>query len=603
MRHLFLAFLGLIVFFNEHSCGLTRGTDRAVRARLYGDTVDKLQVNQVNGTPVTIRVGKCEPLKTDTCAYFKGAGDGERSVWLSDKTLGAIEIGLMGFHFPGSYETFYVYSRFDIPGDASNPRTMISVVDPNQSKMVAHVSNQYMLDYNYYNSYFDVVKGPDNKGYPFLGPGMHYLNIPYWHHLCIFDATKIAQPDPACFTGFRSVATGWTNRKGQNETQDSGFRHNRGWLLDVDGDGWDDINIAYFKYIKTISGRTGRELTLSLFDVAAYSEPNVQPFFHNGRYYGGYTNFVDPKNGENMTLLSAGSTVGSFANWNCNVTRYTAAIRWHRTWLTGKPYATLDWSHFDSYSNTAFTWDYSSVDSYFRKGDEINKCIHRFADSMIAYSPQPLMAFSRFETNERYNCEKEMFESGKSKFAPKEQEAMRKCMEAGTKKTRGTWNIYVKNAVNGALVNNMPRAYLWGRIYNFIPGEDTVFVVENFTSGDGKVRFDQEGHAPDSLSVVKLVGGKSWTVLAQLDAPGASPRVDEVECQTSQAANQSSAPDASCGRPEFLFRDIDGDGLNDFQLKASGGACPKWVGYSKSSRKLVVKGAVCVQEPDAFAAM
>lgn len=603
MRHLFLAILGFMVFFNEHSCGQSLHTNnRAVRARDYGGTVGKLATLQVNGTPIEARVDKCNSAKPDSCLYFKPAGEVERSIWISSQTLSTVEIGLMGFHFPGNFEAIYIYSYFNSKTDPHSPRSLLVVVDPNQSKLVANVDNVSMLDYNFFNTYFDVVKAPEDKGFPFLGPGMHYMNVPYWSFLCIFDASKIARPDTNCGTGFRSASISFTNKHGKNEAEDSGFRHNRGWLQDVDGDGWDDIHLPYFKYIVSLSGRTTKQLTLSLFDVAQYSEPNVQPFFHNGRYYGGYTMFVDPKTKDNMVLLTAGSTVGSFANWNCNVSRYTAAIRWHRTWITGKPYATLDWSHYASFSNTAFTWDYKSVDSYFRKGDEINKCIHRFADSMLTYSPEPVMAYSQFETTERYNCEKEMFEASKTKGSV-EQNLMRACMEAGTKKTRGTWNIYAKNAVNGAPVNSMPRAYLWGRINNFIPGEGMLFIVEHYNSGDGKVRFDQEGHTPDALSVVKLSGGKSWTILSTLDAPPASPRVDQVECITSQAANQSSSPDASCGRPEFLVRDIDGDGLDDIQLMPKAGECPKWLGYSKASARLVLKSAACVQGKDVFASL
>ncbi|MGE3759886.1 MAG: hypothetical protein AB7H97_19120 [Pseudobdellovibrionaceae bacterium] len=38
---------------------------------------------------------------------------------------------------------------------------------------------------------------------------------------------------------------------------DSKFRHNRGWLLDVDNDGFDEIHLTFFLFILTLSGRTG----------------------------------------------------------------------------------------------------------------------------------------------------------------------------------------------------------------------------------------------------------------------------------------------------------------------------------------------------------
>lgn len=555
-------------------------TDRAVRGTSLNLEVNRLTVQQQGGLNIDIQVKPCTGT-AGKCLFFKGEGEPEKEIYYGENYT-PMEIGLMGFHFPGKYETIYTYSfSAPFPGKAE-----VRIFDPNEGKSVASVNVESLQDYNAYNSYFSVVKGPEQKGYPFLGPGLHYITGNYWSNLCLFDKSKIDSPDPVCGTGFRSSSIRFTGSNGKPDYEDSKFRHNRGWLLDVDNDGWDDIHLTFFKYILTLSGRTGARISLAKFDVANYSEPNVEPFFHHGRYYGAYTSFLDPQTNNYMTLLTSGSVVGSFDNWNCNVSRYTAAIRWTRDSSGVK--ATLPWSEFVSFSNTSFTYDYSSVNSYFRKGDLINKCIHRFSDSMFNLNGKPSMAYSQFETTERYDCELEQLNSAKNQSSAAQQQ-MQICMGNGTKGIRGTWNVYTKDAVTGARLASQPRAYLWGRAKNFLPATDTVYFLERFDAGDGKIRFDYGDHSPETIQVSQIQTNGAWENLGEVATPGFPPRIEALECFTSQSGMSGNSPDATCGQPELIAKDIDGDGLNDIQLNTPPGQSERWLGYSNAAKRVIVK--------------
>jgi hypothetical protein len=565
--------------------------ESAVRSSNNSGEVFQLETKQQDGIPVRLRVGKCSNTPQYSCLFFRGNAEAEKEIGLGPHLIHAIEIGLMGKHFGGVFETVYVYFYKDPPNSAGGDlKSAIVVIDPNQAKQVAWVSNASLKGFSLYNSYFSLVRAP-GKSFPFQAPGQHYLNKEQWDFLCIFDPNRIANPDTNCGTGFRSVSTAFKSNRGKSHVEESGFRHNRGWLLDIDSDGWDDIHLPFFKYVLSISGRTGEHLSLSQFDVAKFSEPQAVPFFHSGRLYGSFTNFTDPSSQEKMTLILAGSTVGNFADWNCSVSRYSAALRWKiNPWPFGapRPYAQLAWSDYASFSNTVFTHDTRSIHDILRSGDGIYRCLHRFSDSLLQISGKPAVAFSQFETPERPDCNALIFEAQKNGFRQEDIQRTAACMDGQIKSIKGTWNIYVKDAVSGKNIGTLPHSYLWGRVENFWPGQGPLFLVENF-SGDGKVRFDQAGHLPHSFSFVSIVKEASWSVVDILKSPGAAPRIDLHECYASDRPGRGNAPGGNCGVPEFETKDIDGDGLNDIQLVAKEGKSAKWIGYSAKANKVVLK--------------
>ncbi len=215
---------------------------------------------------VCLELSHCKQKPSAVCLELQSAKFGTKEFFLTDNAkVAAIHIGLIGRQFDdGPLAAAFVYwlTGADASG-ASGPLVGLSVFDlngPGQKAWVAPPranSAQHFEGYSVNDTYFAVLAAPGGKRYPFLAPGQRYLNLPHWDFLCLFDPTKIAQPDPACGTGFRKVSATFANAD-----KLSGFRHNGGWLEDVDGDGWQDINLPFLRYILVISGRTGEQLAL-----------------------------------------------------------------------------------------------------------------------------------------------------------------------------------------------------------------------------------------------------------------------------------------------------------------------------------------------------
>lgn len=571
MRDLFLfCYVLTLLVLGFHSAEAQRkpgsldpALDKAARSSALVGEVTELKLPELSA-----RLGSCREGGEEWCVHLT-AGSRKQAIWISPKRAHAVEIGLMGHHFPGAFEAVYVYWRNE------EAKSAIVVIDPNRLAAVAWVSNKSQPEYNTWNSYFSVVRAPDGKGYPFLAPGMRYLHQSHADFLCRFDVSAISYPDQNCGTGFRSASVAFPGHE-----KESGFRHNRGWLQDIDGDGYDDIHLPHFKYILTISGRSWQPIALSLLDVAQFSEPYTPKFFHSGRYYGGYTMFTDPQSGQPMTLLSAGSTVGSFANWNCNVSRYMAAIRWGHDAYRGRNHAQLAWSHYISFSTTIFAPSMRSLDDIYRRGNGIDGCVHRFDDSLIETDRNLFAAYSQFHTQDKINCEAQTFKVQKNGYQESDMNEFRACAEAGVKKARGSWSVELRDAVSGAPAKSLPNAYLWGRVRDVLPARGELLLLEAM----GELRFDRAGYEPSRFVLGEVGNDAKWVFYTELRKPGAMPKLDYLECYASQSANQSSSPDASCGKPELVTKDVDGDGYNDVQLENG-----RWFGWSAAKNALILK--------------
>jgi hypothetical protein len=177
----------------------------------------------------------------------------------------------------------------------------------------------------------------------------------------------------------------------QNALKASGFRHAGGWIEDVDGDGWGDINLPYMMgYILTLSGKTGRQIGLSHFDVAAQLEPNSPPYFHGGRFKGSFADFTDPQTGAHDVLIADGDIVGNFKDMYCGVSRYFAVAQWSGGQLQ------LRWSNYLLFTKTIFLQPYVSTLHYSRLADDLNKCAHRFSTSLEWIAGKPYVVFDFF---------------------------------------------------------------------------------------------------------------------------------------------------------------------------------------------------------------
>jgi hypothetical protein len=147
--------------------------------------------------------------------------------------------------------------------------------------------------------------------YPFLVPGAGYIHPSAGQNPstlgCVFDPSKIATPDPRCYTGFRGIETMFAQSDVQPPADASyTYRHNGGYLQDVDGDGWEDLHLPYLWVTRTISGRTGAPLVTTTADVATGITPVG---FHSGRQYGIFRSYARVAVDELLVLREGGSHI------------------------------------------------------------------------------------------------------------------------------------------------------------------------------------------------------------------------------------------------------------------------------------------------------
>lgn len=515
-----------------------------------------------------VRISPCTNNSATTCAFLTPVGAPPIQVWIANEIFKVKEFGSIGRQFssslPGVY--FYLY-RDDL-------KVTVRVVDPGKGRQVAWTNPPD--DYNLFYTYFSKVNGPGKTAFPFLAPGQRYLTKPHWNFLCQFDVAAIDSPDLACGTGFRMVNVDFVNSLGQSAKTASGFRHNGGWVDDLNGDGYDEINLPYLSYILSIDGRSGQRVALSHFDVASRSKPNAPAFFHSGRFYGGFTSFTHPENGSKMTLITAGNAVGSFDDHFCGVSRYVAGVNWIDTGY-------LQWSNYLSFQKTLFSPPYNSFTNIRYKGDAMNLCLHRFSNSLFSVEGYPAAAYSYFKADpSNGNCEVETLIEQASGFNESAISAFNNCALQRYLPTRGIWTVQFLDAVTGDGVIAWPGAYLWGRVERFAPDQPFHFIVETFESKKN-LRFDQLGHVPDRF-FFSAIPKKNWNFShsGSLARPGARPSVrlkygyyGSYPRGVGQTFN---------GVPELVVRDIDGDGFNDFQLENG-----EWVGYSTLKKTFITK--------------
>jgi hypothetical protein len=502
-----------------------------------------------------------------SCAFVTRPGQQRVPIALSPGPATALEIGSAGPHF-GGRPAVYIY-WFNPDDERSN----ISVLDLDRMAAVGWVGSPSSdaLRYTVHDTYFSVVHDPAGLAYPFLAPGARYLNKPHWSQLCIFDPTRISDPDPPCGTGFvhRDVAFA-------GDLQNAQFRHNGGWVQDIDGDGWDDIHLPFLGHILSLSGRTGAQLALSQFDVARFSEPDSLVNFHSGRLYGSFTAFSHPTTGASMVYVSAGTPVGQFADPYCNVSRYQAALRWAGA-------AQLTWSNYLSFAKTIFRPPYQSIDDVLRRGQMLDECVHRFSDSLVwPTAKQPVGVYSHFSQTvpPDDDCQAQILAEQRSGFQQSDADATTACAAAHWVTARGRWTIQALDAVTGGGVIAWPDAYAWGRVANLVPGQPHSLVVQTFSQ---PVELARTAEAPQELRFVSLLGPDlRWVHHGRLAAPGAAPKTDHVT--GFYGSRRAGLGHTAGGIPELVTADVDADGLRDVALEDG-----SWVGYSLALDAMVIK--------------
>jgi hypothetical protein len=546
------------------------------------------------GSLAPLALGKCRLKASVTCASLSLAAPGDTEVELSEEALSLVDAQPMGrYDIDGSaHQLAYVYA--EAAGEKPVGRPWVFVIDLTAAKKIAWVAAPPGYDVD--GTYFDYIHGPGGEKHPFIAPGAHYLGehpnptgsfvAPAWDFLCIFDPERIARPDPACHTGFKPFSTSFVTSSGVPDHTASGFRHGGGWVEDVDGDGWDDINLPFLQYILTISGKTGKRLSLAHFDVAERSEPNAPPYFHSGRFYGRYASFVEPGTGHHDVLFTNGEGAGYFGGLYCGVSRYIAVAQWRPG-----PTLALQWSNYLSFAKTIFKSPYASMSDVARKGDDLNKCPHFFGTGLVGLPGRPVVIFSLFvEDNPSPACQPELFEEQKSGFSAAASAAYEyDCAPKKIPAATGHWSIHVLDAVTGAELAVFANAYLWGEATNVVPAKPHLLLMQRLNPGTG-VAYNRTGDSISDLTLVEFADGPALTPVASAVGALAAPEVTGI-LEYGKFGNMGGGPayppgvgSSYEGTPRLVLKDVDGDGLNDIQLQGD-----KWLGYSIKDDALVVK--------------
>jgi hypothetical protein len=540
-------------------------------------------------------VAECRTDKSAACARFPDGAGNEREIELFSGSLKTVDVGLMGMHRIAGipHQLAYVYGS--VGGSGFTGNAWISVLDLTAGTKIASVASP--AGYGVNNTYFAYIRGPRGEIYPFIAPGAHYLSsqpnptgsfaAPAWNFLCVFDPGYIAKPDPACHTGFKHYDTAFTTADGVKDVVASGFRHGGGWVEDVDGDGWDDINLPFLQYILTISGKTGKHISLAHFDVANPSETGGTPYFHGGRFYGRFATFVDPATGSRNVLFAAGEGAGFFGGLYCGVSRYVAVAQWRPG-----PSLALKWSRYLSFAKTLFQPPYDSATKVIRLGDDLNNCPHFFGTALQWVDNRPLVVFNLFrKDNPLPACQAELLLEQRSRFDPAASAAYEKsCAPKEIPIARGSWSILVLDALTAAELAAYPNEYVWGEADNVLPNVPRSLLVQRLTTDGGHISYNRTGLSVDSLALLQLTGRPSLDPLADLIGPVPAPVTTGV-LEYGEFGNMGGGPahppgigSSYEGVAKLVVADIDGDGLNDVKLQDG-----KWIGYSASTGGLALK--------------
>jgi hypothetical protein len=533
-----------------------------------------------SGAPdANLELAHCQKKPAAVCLELKSAKLGAKEFFLTDSAMAvAIHIGLIGRQFEdGRLAAAFVYwlTGADASG-ASGPLVSLSVFDlngPGQKAWVAPPranSAQHFKGYAVNDTYFAVLAAPDGKRYPFLAPGQRYLNLPHWDFLCLFDPTKIAHPDPACGTGFRKVSATFPGAD-----KISGFRHNGGWLEDVDGDGWQDINLPFLRYILVISGRTGDQLARLHPEIAKRAIHGAPVEFDSGRFYGSFTPFT-ASDGKRDVLIASANPVGTFDDIYCNVARYYAVLE------TKTPNQSrtreLRWADYISFVKNFFSG--AAAQTIVRSGDGIDKCVHRISDSVFQAKDKWFSLYNEFVSDpvvDPRTCLTEQRAEWLAHFPPDKMKAWTDCAKASFAPATGDWRVQMLDLANGRRVAEWPNGYVWGRLRNFVPGYPETFVLEVM---DQRVRFDQKGYSPKALWVIAVNPNFTWQRLGELPV-AVRPRI--VVPAPDPLPYEGTTGSSWRGIWEIATR-ANADGSTDIELQNG-----RWVGYSPQTRNFVLK--------------
>jgi hypothetical protein len=401
----------------------------------------------------------------------------------------------------------------------------------------------------------DALRDPKGLYHPFLAPSYGDAAPPdptygvgsTWGYGCVFDPARTADV-ARCGAGFASFDL---------NAAVTFFREVGGYTIDLNGDGWEDPTFVFHQRVVSISGATGTLLANLEYDVAATTEPASPKWFHSGRNYG---SFSASNTGGVVRVAQIGATpVGTFTDYNCNVSRYLAV----------RSGGTIAWSRYIGFASTifsryeqAYAADPSSVIA--RKGDFVDRCMHRFSDGRTTIDGTPALVYSIFHAKSWSTCLVEQYalyigdpadpNPDKRPWSAPKQKAWGDCQVANLK-ARGSWAMEAAAEATGAGITGSTGTYVWGWTDKLTKSGERLYLVEMLPA---EHTFDLSDAPATKLRVYALVKGL-WTDRGTFPIAG-RPKLAMVEASGARGMGAYSA------FAELSLRDVDCDGLADVEL-------------------------------------
>jgi hypothetical protein len=507
--------------------------------------------------------------------------------------------------------------------DGALYHAVLAVVDVEQQRVIARVTSPIGI----FNAYVDAARSPGGRLVPFLAPsyGASPIAAPEtgapagrWDYLCAFDIT--AKGDSRCGAGFVTIdletAPTAENRNGY-------FREVGGYLQDLDGDGWDDINLIYHSHVRAVSIRKRRVISVVQYDIARDSatinraaNEKYPALFHSGRNFGTHS-AVRTSSGNARTIIVAGAPVdalgrsmpgnppvpGDFHDLYCNVSRFVAVIESERDQPATRKLAWARYFGFHSSILNVPPQTKQSVDAVMpllatlRPGDFMNHCIHRFSDSRVRVDQHDAVGVDIFEAaNPKVACQAEqsqLYTDGWSAgfarppkvadadakpWSPVKSRAWNECLRE-TVHALGRWSFETYDETTGKPLRTLRDSYVWGWSDKVLP-MGTAFIVEPLPPRslfDFTWDFDRNAPKSSSGMLVQTLGRGGWTTLFHTPA-GVRPAIQHVQPRGARGSGDYTF------FTELVTKDIDHDGLLEIQFRDG-----SWFGYDARTRTFACK--------------
>jgi hypothetical protein len=410
-------------------------------------------------------------------------------------------------------------------------------------------------------AFVDFPKDPSGKLHPFMAPEYLYTGPNWnWEFTCVFRPDLPASPECGSI-GFAKAPV----PSASLIINYAPYREVGGFLQDLDGDGWEDINLLWEWDTIAVSPRTLSVINQTEFDVAAAEsagKPYPYKYFHGGRQYGTHS-AITSTTGTLRDVMVAGDQLSgfNFTNPMCNVSRFVGVLES----VPGNPSTRrLKWSKYFGFHSTFF----DNSGNVVRPPDVEDGCIHRFSDSRSRINGREVIVFNHFIQSAPVDtCIPEQRAGGSSWTT---------CVAKNVAST-GTWAVQVLDDETGALIADNNRSYVWGWSDKIMPGGETVYFVEDLS--DSNV-FNLSDHtATPTLTARTLNGDGTWQIVGFLPIQG------RPVLPTYAGSGPRGTGDYSAFIENRLM-DVDCDGLPDIQINDFSGP---WVGYDQSNHDWIVK--------------